>query len=447
MTNLFGVDIPIEGMDQMNRILEFEIINREDLSSPVNILRSLKDVAPNTHAFKSNHSLDAARKFVSLFFTPSVQFRRCYDFALYEFELNSITKEHERQLPFLPMFVMEIYTQPPDQRRPFKKCISKHDIFSSEDVYPGQLHCIAVDLRPNRNVILDDMQSIPVPFTLDNFQSTVKGKNKYGIHSLYQAKLSPVSTQSSPTTILSSGGALLSRIMTNDCYLRNLKQLVETHLKDESLKMAWICDARSSTPFQKSKKPTCAYNSIKNLFGLHIPRFMMNIAARISEFKILNSYIKRREITQADRYLFAAWCKNLWSQDSWPLDVAMEVAGNFFNPRVYFKKLSIKDGNIDRSFETEPKRQYLPMFLIECYATRDDKRKAYHKTTEEITLTDDEVIGPLHCISVDMRKTGDPFIYDCKLAKPIPYNEKDFIEHVNVTYFGIYRAYQVCINK
>ena len=173
----------------------------------------------------------------------------------------------------------------------------------------------------------------------------------------------------------------------------------------------------------------------------------MNIAARIFELRVLNSYIKGREKTEADKYLFAYWCTNLWLKDSWPLDVAMEVACSFFNPRVSFKKLDIKDGTFDRSFKKEPRRQYLPMFLIECFATPEDRRKAYHKSSEKIELTDDECIGPLHCISVDLRTNGTSLIYDCKVAKPIPFTEEIFIQHVNVTYYGIYRAYQVCINS
>lgn len=446
--NLFNVDIPLEGMDQMNRVLEFEIINREDAGKPENAIRHLKDVAPNTHAMGSNHSLDVARGFASTFLSPKVQF--CHHLEdLKEFN-PMVLPTGRKSLPFLPMFVMELYTEPPEKRKPFAKYIKKHDkLCEEQDNYPGQLHCIAIDLRPNRHVILNDMLPGPVAYTLENFQSAihckVEGKAMYGIHTLYQVKLAPVkpTSLSACSSHHSSGFANESRMAINDSYLRRLETVVKKHKDEDCVKINWETDAKQSFFFHASSKTAllCSLNSIQNLFGVSIPNFMMNIAARMTEIKILARYVKTRKYTNADDFFFADWCLNLWQKKSWPLDVALEVVGSFFSPRIQLKSVGIDEIGID-GVTPSLHNGLCPMFIMECYAVPKEKRLKYHDEATRSSLHEDEVIGPLHCISVDLRENRKE-ILDCKEKTPIPFDGDKLMNHVTRKWFGFHRAYQV----
>ena len=433
------VDIPDEAFVEANKILEFSIISREDISDGS---RSLSDVAPNTHVFKStNFSLDSARELALNYFFPRIEFVR-HD--INDFDLSNIPCD-KVGYPWLPMFIMELYTESPEKRKPFKKCVAKHDTFTREDLdqCPGQLHCISVDLRKHRYSILDDIQKSAIPFTVEAYRSiinsSVVGKCMYGVHSLYQVRL--VSTKGIE--------APLSLVDRNSKYFLKLEALVRRHLKEEKIYFYWnsnVIESDWKNVFYKGSKTslTCSLNALQNLFGVKIPKYVMYIASRIVELQILRTNVSAKKRDAADAYCFATWCNNLWIKNSWSIETSMEVARHFFIPKLLFVRLGKKNGHgevikiTDPIDESSSSTKSLPMYLVECYATK--------RAVEDITGIEHRR-GPTHCIAVDLRY-GRNVILDDKCQRPIPFTESTFYNHVNndKSLFGVCRIFKVISN-
>jgi hypothetical protein len=181
MMNLFGLTAVTDASwDLAHMLLEEQLLSGVLHSESFGPHESISTYAPNLKTTRKTWSADAARMFATRFFRPKIQF---LSVDRDEFSFESATtiniKRDNNHLNPLPMFILEVYMEPPEKRTYH---FTKGTSFTEKDEKIGQLHCISIDLREERMCILDDMQEGPLEYTEENLKQSFQ----FGIFSVYQ---------------------------------------------------------------------------------------------------------------------------------------------------------------------------------------------------------------------------------------------------------------------
>jgi hypothetical protein len=140
---------------------------------------NIKAFAPALYVKNKAVCMEAVTMYLGKFLSPKIEFRRYFPEISYP--LPSQMRVHNNK-GYLPMFIMSVYMENVVERKNwFNKAFAK-----TEGVEPlGQMHSVSFDLRPGRNVVLDDYFKNPLPYNNETHQAAMH----FGVMVCYQVVL------------------------------------------------------------------------------------------------------------------------------------------------------------------------------------------------------------------------------------------------------------------
>jgi len=176
-SNLIGVPLTDKQMCDATTMLKVKLLNHPKIKTTDTY--NVQAFAPALYAKTKATCMEAAAMYLGKFLFPKIEFRRF--FADITYPLPSKLRVHKNK-GYLPMYVMSVFMEDSVERKNwFNKAFAK-----KEGVLPiGQMHSVSFDLRPGRNVILDDYFKSPLPYTSEAFKAALH----FGVMVCYQVVL------------------------------------------------------------------------------------------------------------------------------------------------------------------------------------------------------------------------------------------------------------------
>ena len=176
-SNLIGLPLTDKQMCDATTMLKVKLLNDPRIMTSGTF--NVKAFAPALYVKTKAICMEAATMYLGKFLSPKIEFRRY--FAEITYPLPSKMRVHNNK-GYLPMFVMSVFMEDSAERKNwFNKAFAK-----KEGVEPiGQMHSVAFDLRPGRNVILDDYFKSTLPYSGE----THKAALHFGVMVCYQVVL------------------------------------------------------------------------------------------------------------------------------------------------------------------------------------------------------------------------------------------------------------------
>ena len=173
-SNLIGLQLTEKQMQDATSMLKVKLLNHHKVRA--NEEFTVREYAPALFVKTKAVCLEAVNMYLGKFLFPRIEFRRVWGELSYP--LATKLRVHKNK-GYLPMYIMSVFMEDPaDRKNWFNKASAKR-----EGVEPlGQMHMVAIDLRPGRAVVLDDCLKTPVPYSNATFAAACR----FGVMACYQ---------------------------------------------------------------------------------------------------------------------------------------------------------------------------------------------------------------------------------------------------------------------